>query len=544
MNDETVIYRARKIITMDRSNPVATHVAVRDGRVLAVGGEAQTQAWGPARQDDRFRDLVLLPGFVEGHSHAMTGGVWVATFLGYHGRTDPHGKYWPGCDGVDAVIERLIEAERSMDDPASPLFGWGFDPIYFGLRRMGLAELDRVSTTRPVVVRHSNGHVMSVNSFALQLAGLSRSMNLQGLMRDEKDELTGELKGIPLQYAVNKAVGSFFEPEMETPEPLRLYAREASRNGVTTITDLGNSLTEPTLRNFLSVTKQDDFGLRIVAALWGHTQSAEEGVARLAALMPQAHAKLRFGIVKFVADGSIQGFSARLKWPGYISGAPNGLWYVAPDQLGSLVHAYHAAGFQVHIHTNGDEASEAAIDAVEAALRQTPRFDHRHILQHCQMADSAQFRRMAALGIGANLFANHIYYWGDQHAAYTMGPDKARRMDAVATGLASGVNLAIHSDSPVTPLSPLFTAWCAVNRLTSSGKILGAKERIGVGEALRLITLGAAFTLKMDHLIGSIEVGKWADFAVLEEDPTAVAPEALKDIRVWGTVLGGRLMAA
>jgi predicted amidohydrolase YtcJ len=447
MSERTTIYRARKILTMDRSCPIATHVAVRDGHVLAVGGEVETQAWGVARFDDRFRDHVLLPGFVEGHSHAMTGGVWVATFLGYHGRTDPHGKYWPGCDGIDAVIARLIEAERAMADRSSPLFGWGFDPIYFGLRRMGVAELNRVSTQRPVVVRHSNGHVMSVNSVGLKLAGISRNLNVQGLMRDENGEPTGELKGIPLQYTVNKAVGAFFEPEMESPEPLRLYAREASRNGVTTITDLGNALTDATLRNFLDVTREEDFGLRIVPALWGHTQSADEGVARLAELAPQSHSKLHFGIVKFVADGSIQGFSARLKWPGYISGAPNGLWYVAPDQLGDLVHAYHAAGFQVHIHTNGDEASEAAIDAVEAALRRSPRFDHRHTLQHCQMADAAQFRRMAALGMCANLFANHIYYWGDQHEAYTMGPDKARRMDAAATGLASGVNLAIHSES-------------------------------------------------------------------------------------------------
>jgi predicted amidohydrolase YtcJ len=125
-----------------------------------------------------------------------------------------------------------------------------------------------------------------------------------------------------------------------------------------------------------------------------------------------------------------------------------------------------------------------------------------------------------------------------------MGPDKARRMDAAATGLASGVNLAIHSDSPVTPLAPLFTAWCAVNRLTSSGRVLGPDERIEVEEALRLITLGAAYTLKLDHLIGSIEVGKWADFAVLEEDPTSVAPERLKDIGVWGTLLGGRPIPA
>ena len=179
MGQEITIYRARKIITMDRSNPVATHVAVRGARILAVGGEAEAGAWGPARQDDSFRDLVLLPGFVEGHSHAMTGGVWVATYVGYHGRIDPHGRKWPGCDGIEAVVARLAEAERAPRDPKATLFAWGFDPIYFGMRRMGRAELDRVSTARPVVVRHSNGHVMSVNGVALALAGISRDTKVQ-----------------------------------------------------------------------------------------------------------------------------------------------------------------------------------------------------------------------------------------------------------------------------------------------------------------------------------------------------------------------------
>ncbi len=119
------------------------------------------------------------------------------------------------------------------------------------------------------------------------------------------------------------------------------------------------------------------------------------------------------GIVKLVVDGSIQGFTARLRWPGYHNGAPNGLWYIAPEELPSIVAAYHDAGIQLHIHTNGDEATELALDAVEAAQTAKPRPDHRHTLQHCQMADAAQFKRMKALGMCVNLFANHLYYWGE-----------------------------------------------------------------------------------------------------------------------------------
>jgi len=199
---------------------------------------------------------------------------------------------------------------------------------------------------------------------------------------------------------------------------------------------------------------------------------------------------------------------------------------------------------QVHTHTNGDEATEMALDGMARALADAPRADHRFMLQHVQLASAAQFRRIKALGMGVNLFANHHFYWGDQHRAQTVGPERAERMNAAATALREGVPLALHSDAPITPLAPLFTAWCAVNRLTASGHVLGAAERIGVADALRAITLGAAWSLGLDDEIGSIECGKRADFCVLDDDPCAVPPEALKDVPVWGTVQGGRVFAA
>jgi hypothetical protein len=194
----------------------------------------------------------------------------------------------------------------------------------------------------------------------------------------------------------------------------------------------------------------------------------------------------------------------------------------------------------MHVHVNGDEASEVAIEAFARALAKNPNPDHRHVLQHCQLADAAQFRRIRTLGLCVNLFANHLYYFGDKHYELTVGPERAERIDACGTALAEGIPLAIHSDAPVTPMGPLFTAWCAVNRVTVSGRVLGASERICVEAALRAVTLGPAYTLHLDHEIGSIEVGKKADFAVLEENPLTVDPMKIRDIAVWGTVLGGK----
>ena len=190
------------------------------------------------------------------------------------------------------------------------------------------------------------------------------------------------------------------------------------------------------------------------------------------------------------------------------------------------------------------EATEMVLDVLGPALQDAPSPDHRFTLQHCQLADRGQFRRMKKLEMCVNLFANHHFFWGDEHYRLTVGPERAMRMNACRTALDLGVPMAIHSDAPVTPLGPLFTAWCAINRKTVSGRTQGEYEKISVDEALYAITLGAAYTLHMDTEIGSIEVGKKADFAVLEQDPTKVSGEEFNKIKVWGTVSGGRVFPA
>ncbi len=539
---ETTLLRARKIITMNAYRPEATHVAIRDGRVLGVGSAEDLAGWGEMRADDRFADKVLMPGFVEGHCHAKEGGMWDHPFVGYLDRRDPDGGLWEGADTMAKVVDRLAGIERGMQGD-QPLFAWGFDPIYFAGARMALAEIDRVSTSRPVVVMHSNGHVINVNSVVLQRAGISRETNVDGVVKDGQGNPTGELAEAAAKYMAYRVTGDPFFGGIKARDLAR-FGQACANAGVTTATDLFAVFSDQSLAAYAAATETPGFPARLLPAMNTLDRPAAEGIALLADARRKGNPKLVYRLAKIMTDGSIQGMSARMKWPGYYNGIPNGVWNMAPEQLVETVRAYHAAGAHLHMHVNGDEASELMIDALEAVLTEHPRRDHRHTLQHCQMADEAQFRRMAALGICANLFANHVYYWGDQHRDITMGPDRAMRMDACATAERLGVNFAIHSDAPVTPLAPLFTAWCAVNRLTASGHVLGPNERISVASALRAITLGAAYTLRMDHLVGSIEPGKWADFAVLDEDPTAVEPQALKDVPVWGTVTGGEATPA
>jgi len=538
----TTVFAARRIVTLNPSIPTATHVAVRDGRVLGVGGAEMLNAFGPVVLDDRFAENVLLPGFVEGHGHAAAGQMWRMPYVGFFDRVAPDGTLWRGIKSIAELVSRLRQLEAALPEGAA-LLAWGFDPIYFEGPRLGLADLDAVSATRLIIVGHISGHIINVNSPVLAAAGFSADSNLDGLLRDATGRLTGELLGPAVMARAAREVPGWNDLRAFDVAGLRDFAGLARRVGVTTSTDLVNPMTASGEAALRAATSAEDFPIRLVPALSQRDYGIEAGIARLAALRASSTERLHFGLVKLVVDGSIQGFSARLRWPGYHNGAPNGMFYIAPAELEAIVEAYHKVGAILHIHTNGDEASELAVNAIERVLQHHPRPDHRHTLQHGQMIDAALFRRMAALGICANLFANHVYYWGDQHAAITMGPSRAQRLDACATALREGVRLAIHSDVPVTPLDPLFTAWCAAVRQTATGRVLGPAERISVAQAIHAITLGPAITLKLDHLIGSIDVGKFADFAVLDSNPLDGPAEALREVKVLGTILGGRVTA-
>lgn len=537
---DITVFAAKKIITLDTNRPQATHVAVRDGRILAVGAADCADAWGLVTQDNSLADHVLMPGFVEGHAHMMAGKMWDFSYAGFHDRIDPQGNMHEGMTTIEAVIARLKARAAELPE-GEPLVAWGFDPIFLPTERLNRRHLDEVATDRPIAVLFSNFHLMCVNSAALELAQYTEHSNVEGVLKDDDGRPTGELQEMAAMFPVMRRVGLDFRTLSQGEDALRSYAEVCRRAGVTTVTDLYSSMEEEDLDDMLRVTNDPDFAVRIVPALGATGQDPETLANRALALKARSTDKLRLGAVKLMTDGSIQGWTGRVKWPGYVGGQPNGIWNTTPEEIYALTEMMYARGVQMHIHVNADEASEVCLDACEAAARKYPWPGARHVFQHCQMMGPAQFARARELGICTNIFANHLWYFGDQHVALTIGEDRASRMDATRSALDAGVNVAIHSDAPVTPMGPLFTAWCAVNRKTISGRTLGDAQRITVDEALRLITLGAAYTLKLDHEIGSIETGKIADFAILGQDPTEVDADALKDVPVLGTVSGGRV---
>ena len=551
-SEPITIFTAKKVITMNPARPDAEAVAVRGDRILGAGSLEEMKSWGEVQNakvtvDDQFKDKVLTPGFIEAHSHVMAGGLWLLPYVGFFDRKGADGALWKGLKTVEAVIDKLSELHASMADPDELLLAWGLDPIYFEGDRMLAKHLDRVSETRPIFIYHASGHLATANTALLNKAEITADDPTPGISLGPDGKPDGELQ----EPAAMRLAGDAFDKLTEvfrTPDSMWNYAKEARNAGATLITDLGTSqLADPEqVQRWRDAADDDEYPCRVMVALstmMGGLESPGDLAQIGVDLIPTSSAKLRFGIVKIVLDGSIQGFTARITWPHYYSAPPghpgNGLWLLPPEQVATIVEAFHVAGLTVHAHCNGDEAAEVFISAVEAVLEKHPRFDHRHTVQHSQLTTKAQYKRMAALGMCANIFSNHMFYWGDQHRDLTVGPERAEGMDACATALREGVSFSIHCDAPVTPMGHLHTMWCAVNRLTATGKTLGETEKISPEAALHAVTLGAAWQLKLDGDIGSIEAGKLADFAVLDDDPLTIDPVGIKDIGVWGTVLGG-----
>lgn len=544
------IFQARKVITLNPSNPEATHIAVRDGVILGVGSLDEVAGWGDYQMDTTFTDLVIVPGFVEAHAHVMAGGMLQRPYVGFFDRPLPDGSNAPGIRSYDQLITRLRGLDVSMPDPAQALIVEGFDPIYFADQpRLTRHHLDQVSMHRPIYLHHASGHLATVNTAMLQLNNITAQLRIEGLGRDAAGEPNGELRE-PAAMSLCKAAFREIQNSNNTDLAILHYAALARNAGITTCTDLGgvSILSASALERWHRMTDADDFPIRVVQynlpAMPGASTDFESVAAEFVKLRRTQSERLRFPGVKFVLDGSIQGFSALLNSPGYFKGEDHGQLLAVPEQLLDWLLPFHRAGLSIHMHCNGNRTQDLAIETIEALLRLSPAPDHRHTITHAQLTTQAQLRKMAKLGLCANFFANHLWYWGDQHYAITVGPERANALEPCASALREGVSFSFHSDAGVTPLGPLHTMWCAVNRVTPSGRVLGPAERITPAQALKAATLDAAYQLHLDHEIGSLEAGKKADFTVLYEDPLAIDCMRLRDIRVWGTVLGGRTFKA
>lgn len=243
--------------------------------------------------------------------------------------------------------------------------------------------------------------------------------------------------------------------------------------------------------------------------------------------------------VKLFSDGGIYSQSMQMR-EGYLDGH-EGEWMIDPDLFSRAFRQYWDAGYQIHVHQNGDEGLELVLANLESNMQRNPRDDHRTTIVHFGFSTREQVDRLARLGAIVSANPYYVTALADRYGEVGIGPERSDEMVRMGDVARAGISFSFHSDMPMAPARPLFLMHCAVNRTTASGRVAGPRQRVSRKAALRAVTIDAAYSLRMEKEVGSIEAGKLANFTILSEDPLAVAINKIKDIEVWGTIFEGRL---
>ena len=388
-----------------------------------------------------------------------------------------------------------------------------------------------------------SAHACAGNSEALRRAGIERDTPQPQGGHIEKDPVTGMPTGLleepaamgPIAQTMFGSSGSRFR------EGLRWAADDYAGQGVTTAQNAWAN--RHLLSEFLAAARDGEPKIRITVLPDAHLEP-DIAAGRLD-LGVADHRHLKIGPRKLFSDGSIQVFTAYMSQPYHTpfrgDAGYRGYPVYPHDTLVQHITALHEAGHQIHIHVNGDGAADDVLHGFEMAQNRFPRSDHRHTIIHGQTLRDDQLDKMAALGVSVSFFSYHVYVWGDRHRDLFLGPERAKRISPAASASRRGIRFTLHNDTPVTPMRPLSLIWCAVNRQTASGKVLGPEQRISPAQALRAHTIDAAWQVFREDDLGSIEPGKSADFAVLSKNPLEHA-QAIKDIEVVATIKDGEVI--
>lgn len=530
------IYLGGTIVTMEAGGAVEA-VAVTGERISAVGKKSDVlKTKGPGTKVVDLKGMTMLPGFVDAHGHFPVGGLFSRVYVDL--QSPPVG----AITTMDELIARLRERAASTPKGAW-IQGAGYDDTLLAEKRHPTrTDLDRVSPDHPIYIIHVSGHMAAANSAALKLAGITKDTPPPTGGKFRTDPVTGEPSGV-LEETAMGAVAALL-PKLTDADLRAAVIADTKAYLSQGVTTAQNGAAAPQdIRQLASALKDGALPIRVdVWPMFPVRIASMDKNEPLAA--PPDQDFLRFTANKGFSDGSIQAFTGYLGQPYFTHadydadyrGYPRGPRETLVEQVIRL----HKAGYQLAIHANGDAAIDDVLYAYARAQEEAPRPDARPIVVHAQMAREDQLDKMKRLGVIPSFFNLHVYYWGDRHRDIFLGPERAARISPLRSAVDKGLTFTLHCDTPIVPMSPLMNVWSAVTRATGSGKVLGPEQRITAEEALRGVTINAAYQEFSEKDKGSVAVGKLADFAVLRENPLTIAPDRIRDIAVDRTIVGGK----
>jgi predicted amidohydrolase YtcJ len=563
------IYHGGPILTMTKDGDRADALAVLNGRIISVGALAEVMARkGPGTKLIDLSGKTLMPGFFDPHSHLALQSVKFST-----ANLDPKPI---GKAGSIADIQRILRdwIEQKQIKPGKWVIGWGYDDTGIEEQRHpNRDDLDTVSTEHPILLMHISSHLMTGNSKMLEEIGITaKTKDPKGGVIQRKSnnrEPNGVLEENAMYLVLKKLPMPTPERAMEMIEDgLRFYAEA----GITTAQDCATF--KGTWHLLAAMERKGRLPIDVIT--WPMYKAVDDGAFDAIVSKRGATGRLRVGGVKLTVDGSIQGYTAFLTQPYHVQ--PDGMHptpdkcdteqaeriFVSPEneaynpdlplsageghrgyasmtqgQVDSWIKRCDDNGIQVQVHTNGDAATDMLIKAIEKVRAKKPRPDLRTTIIHAQTMRDDQLDYSAKHGLTPSFFPIHVNFWGDRHRDLFLGSKRAARINPARSALDRKLKITLHHDAPIAGIEMLNVVWAAVNRVTTSGKILGPEERITPFEALRAITADAAWQNFEENRKGTLEKGKMADMVVLSDDPLSIDPMAIKDIRVMQTIKEG-----
>ena len=541
----STIYKAREVVTLDPARPQATAVAVLGDRILAVGTVEELKATAgkqPYVVDETFANYVIVPGLIGQHEHPfLTALTMMSEIIAIEDWVLPSGTI-PAAKSQEEYRKRLAEANAKLKDPNETLVTWGYHPAFHG--KLTRADLDKISSTRPIIVWPRSCHELIVNTKALETYGVDAAF----VAKMSKSA----------QAQSNLEEGHFWEqgvfgvapkllPAIATPDRLRrgleFMVEYYHANGVTLacepgglyskkLQDAENAVLSNTSNPFRFYFIPD--GKSIIAAYPDTAIAETEKVLQwgegMTAFLPKR--------IKLFADGAIYSQCMQLRDP--YTDRHHGEWIMDPDVFAKAFRVYWDAGYQIHIHVNGDAGIDMVLDNLELNMRRNPRYDHRTVIIHFAVSRKDQVERIKRLGAIVSGNPYYVTSLADKYSKVGLGPERADQMVRMGDVERAGISYSLHSDMPMAPGQPLFLMWCAVNRTTASGRVAGQNQCISREGALKAVTLDAAYSLGLEQEVGSIVPGKLANFTILADNPVTCEASKIKDIAIRGTVNEGR----